>query len=129
MFPCQSQILRLGRQIKKFLLTIFQQTLKLHSTQIVPNSQVPIQILHGKLQMHLVMDQLPLLLITVLVNGGNPNSTKDISSTELKYAIEASLVTVHVKRDLEEPMSLLMTNFVVKFKMELRMVNGTLLSA
>jgi hypothetical protein len=76
-------------------------------------------------QMLGVMDLNSLIPTPVSVNGGKLNSTKCTGLTEL----ESSTEEIAAEEDLLELRSLLMTNFVVKFKMEPGTVNGTQLSA
>jgi hypothetical protein len=69
------------------------------------------------------MEVLHLLIQTlVLVNGGKSSLIIDIGLIELGFSTEKIAVEI----DLEGPKCLLMVNSAARFKMEPKMVNGTL---
>jgi hypothetical protein len=59
------------------------------------------------------------------VNGGKLDLAKDTSSIESESSIEETAVV----QDLEEPRSMLITNFVEPSQWEPKMANGIMLSA
>jgi hypothetical protein len=91
----------------------------------VPDNLVDTPTIDSQPQMLGAMEQSSPIPIKVLVNGGVSNSTDLTILIELESVTEETAAEV----DLPELRSLLVANFVDKFKTEQETINGTLLNA
>jgi len=103
--------------------TTFQLVKKLESTKELPDNLPTTVTTHTQLLM--LSETNSLTPTQVLVNGGKSNSTKNTGLVKSEFKTEETAA----ETDSQEPRSLLMTNTVEQFQVELETDNGMMLHA